>query len=61
MTAADVAFSYNYWRSLGSAVAYQFAGVKSITATGPFTVLVTLTQPNAAWHTHRLKSQGFSK
>jgi peptide/nickel transport system substrate-binding protein len=49
MTAADVAFSYNYWRSLGSTVAYQFAGVKSITATGPFTVLVTLTQPNAAW------------
>jgi peptide/nickel transport system substrate-binding protein len=49
MTAADVAFSLNYWRSAGSAIAYQFVGVKGIAPSGPYNVVVTLTQPNAAW------------
>jgi peptide/nickel transport system substrate-binding protein len=49
MTAVDVAFSLNYYRSPGSPAAYQFAGVKSIAADGPSTVVVTLSQPNAAW------------
>jgi peptide/nickel transport system substrate-binding protein len=49
LTAADAAFSLNYYRSAGSVTAYQFAGVKSITPDGPYTVVVTLTQPNAAW------------
>jgi peptide/nickel transport system substrate-binding protein len=48
MTSADVAFSLNFWRSAGSAIAYQFVGVKSIVPSGPYSVVVTLTQPNAA-------------
>ncbi len=50
LTATDVAFSLNYYRSTGSLDAYNFpTTLKSITATGPETVTVTLTQPDAAW------------
>ena len=49
LTAADVAYSLNYDRAPGSQVAFAFTGVKSITAAGPDTVTVTLTQPEASW------------
>jgi peptide/nickel transport system substrate-binding protein len=49
LTAADVAYSLNYDRAAGSDVAFAFADVKSITATGLDTVTVTLTQPEASW------------
>jgi peptide/nickel transport system substrate-binding protein len=50
LTATDVAFSLNYYRKPGSLDAYNFpTTLKSIVATGPYTVTVTLTQPDAAW------------
>jgi peptide/nickel transport system substrate-binding protein len=49
LTATDVAYSLNYDRGAGSDVAFSFSGVKSITATGPSTVTVTLTAPDASW------------
>jgi peptide/nickel transport system substrate-binding protein len=49
LTATDVAFSLNYYRSPGSAVSFEFSPVKTITASGPYTVVVTLPQPDAAW------------
>ena len=50
LTAADVAFSLNYYRHPGSLDAYNFpTTLKSITATGPETLTVTLTKPDAAW------------
>jgi len=49
VTAADVAYSLNYDRAAGSQVAFAFNGVKSITATDPYTVTVTLTKPEASW------------
>lgn len=50
LTATDVAFSLNYYRQPGSLDAYNFpTTLKSITATGPYTVTVKLTQPDAAW------------
>ena len=49
LTATDVAYSLNYDRSAGSDVAFGFTGVKSIVATDPYTVTVTLTQPQASW------------
>jgi peptide/nickel transport system substrate-binding protein len=49
LTADDAAYSLNYDRAAGSDVAFGFAGVKSIAATGPYTVTVTLTQPEANW------------
>jgi len=49
LTATDVAYSLNYDRAAGSDVAFAFAGVKSISATSPDTVTVTLTQPEASW------------
>jgi peptide/nickel transport system substrate-binding protein len=50
LTATDVAFSLNYYRQAGSLDAYNFpTTLKSITATGPYTVTVSLTQPDAAW------------
>jgi peptide/nickel transport system substrate-binding protein len=50
LTATDVAFSLNYYRQPGSLDAYNFpTTLKSITATGPYTVTVTLTKPDAAW------------
>ena len=49
LTATDVAYSLNYDRAAGSDVAFAFTGVKSIAATGPYTVTVTLSQPEANW------------
>ena len=50
LTAQDAAFSLNYYRSTGSLDAYNFpTTLKSITATGPETLTVTLTKPDAAW------------
>jgi peptide/nickel transport system substrate-binding protein len=51
LTAADVAFSLNYYRRPASYLYFAFSGekVKNIVATGPYTVEVTLSQPNAAW------------
>jgi peptide/nickel transport system substrate-binding protein len=50
LTATDVAFSLNFYRKTGSLDAYNFpTTLKSITATGPMTVTVKLTAPDAAW------------
>ena len=49
LTAADVVYSWNYYRSAGSLAATGFADVKSISAPSPYTVLVTLTHPDASW------------
>jgi peptide/nickel transport system substrate-binding protein len=49
LTAADVAYSLNYDRAPASAGAYAFTSVKGVTASGPYTVVVTLTQPDASW------------
>jgi peptide/nickel transport system substrate-binding protein len=49
VTATDVAYSLNYDRAPGSDVAFAFIHVKSIAATDPYTVTVTLTQPEASW------------
>src|SRR5262249_10821346 len=47
--ATDVAYSLNYDRAAGSDVAFAFTGVKSVTATDPHTVTVTVTAPDASW------------
>lgn len=50
LTAADVVFSWNFYRKAGSLNAYNFPStLKSITATGPYTVQVSLTAPDSAW------------
>jgi peptide/nickel transport system substrate-binding protein len=49
MTAADVANSLNYYRAPGSRASYVYTTVKSIKATGRYTVVVTLTRPDASW------------
>lgn len=50
LTAEEAAFSLNHYRSEGSTNAYNFPStLKSIRATGRYTVTVTLTKPNAAW------------
>jgi peptide/nickel transport system substrate-binding protein len=49
LTAADVAYSMNHDRAPGSQVGFSYTSVKSITATGPYTVTVTLTHPDATW------------
>jgi peptide/nickel transport system substrate-binding protein len=49
LTATDVAYSLNYVRAPGSQAAYVFPPVKSITADGPYTVVVTLPGPDPAW------------
>jgi peptide/nickel transport system substrate-binding protein len=49
LTATDVAYSLNYDRAAASDVAFAFPGVKSIVATDPYTVTVTLAQPAASW------------
>jgi peptide/nickel transport system substrate-binding protein len=50
MTAADVVFSWDFYRAQGSDNAYNFpTSLKSITATDPYTVTVKLSQPDAAW------------
>jgi len=50
LTATDVAFALNYYRSGGSTDAYNFpATLKSITATSSDTVEVLFSAPDAAW------------
>ena len=49
LTATDVAYSMNHERAPGSQVGFTYASVKSITATDPYTVAVTLTHPDATW------------
>lgn len=49
MTSADVVNSLNYYRQPGLYTASVFAPVKSITAAGPYTVVVTLKNPYAPW------------
>jgi peptide/nickel transport system substrate-binding protein len=49
LTSADVVYTYNYIRAAGSQAAYVFPAVKSITADGPNTVVVTLPGPDPAW------------
>jgi peptide/nickel transport system substrate-binding protein len=50
LTAADVAYSLDYEGAPANVAAFgKFADFKSATATGPYTVVVRLTQPNAAW------------
>jgi len=50
LTATDVAFSLNFYRRPGSLDAYNFpTTLKSITASGPYTVKVSMTKPDAAW------------
>jgi peptide/nickel transport system substrate-binding protein len=49
-TAADAAYSLNWERRPGSQEASFFpASVKSITATGRYTLVVTLSHPDASW------------
>jgi peptide/nickel transport system substrate-binding protein len=49
LTAADAAYSLNYDRAASSQIAFAFTSVKSITASGRYSVVVTLTHPDAAW------------
>jgi peptide/nickel transport system substrate-binding protein len=50
LTAADVAYSWNYDRRPGSVDVFgAFPSVKTITAAGPDAVVVTLTHPDASW------------
>ena len=49
LTSADVVYSLDYQRAIGSAQSYFFASVKSIAASGPDAVVVTLTHPDASW------------
>jgi peptide/nickel transport system substrate-binding protein len=49
MTSADVVNALNYERAPGSEITSEFTGVKSITAAGPSTVVVTLDQADATW------------
>jgi len=49
LTAADVVYTWNYYRTPGSLASADFANVKSIAATDPYTVTVTLTHPDASW------------
>ncbi len=49
LTSADVVYSLDYQRAPGSAESYYFASVKSITADGPYTVVVKLTHADASW------------
>ncbi len=49
LTATDVAYSLNYYRSWTSHIAYEFPAVKSIVADGAYTVVVSLPGPDPAW------------
>jgi peptide/nickel transport system substrate-binding protein len=49
LTAADVAFSWNYERRPQAATASFFSSVKNITAAGKYIVVVTLAHPDASW------------
>jgi ABC-type transport system substrate-binding protein len=49
MTAADVVFSLDQYRMPSSTFAPYLVGVKNVAAAGPYTVVVTLAKPSAAW------------
>jgi peptide/nickel transport system substrate-binding protein len=49
LTAADAAYSLNYDRAASSQIAFSYTSVKSITASGRYSVVVTLTHPDASW------------
>ena len=49
MTSADVVDALDYYRQPGSYVSTEVAPVKSVTATGPYTVVVTLKTSYAPW------------
>lgn len=49
MTSADVVNALDYYRKPGSYVSAEIAPVKSIVATGPYTVTVTLENSYAPW------------
>ncbi len=49
LTAADAAYSLNTERAPGSVAALGFSSVKSVAADGPYTVVVTLSHPDASW------------
>jgi peptide/nickel transport system substrate-binding protein len=51
LTSADVVNALNYYRVPGSYTSTQLGSVKSVTATGPYTVTVTLKYPYAPWDT----------
>ncbi len=62
LTAADVVYSWDYERAPGSQDSYGFTSVKSITAAGPYSVVVTLTHPDASWqYTPAYNGQIFEK
>ncbi len=50
LTSTDVAFSLNLLRAPGSEMTPSFSSnLKSITTNGPYTVVVTLSRPDASW------------
>jgi peptide/nickel transport system substrate-binding protein len=49
LTSRDVVYSWNYSRAPQSQDAFAFPYVKDISADGPYTVVVRLTQPDVAW------------
>ena len=49
MTSADVVNALNYYRQPKSLFSPAYIDVKSVEADGPYTVVVTLTRPDAAF------------
>ena len=49
MTSADVVNTLEFYSQPGSTLASYYTALKSVTASGPDTVVVTLKQPDAAW------------
>lgn len=58
LTAADVVYTWNYYRSPGSLQALSFSSVKSVRASGRYTVVVTLTHQDASWQYDPAQSAG---
>jgi peptide/nickel transport system substrate-binding protein len=58
LTAVDVVYAWNYYRSPGSLQALGFASVKSVSAVGRYTVVVTLAHPDASWQYTPAQSAG---
>lgn len=55
LTSADVVYAWNYYRAPGSLAGLGFT---SVTASGPYTVVVTLTHPDASWQYTPAQSSG---
>jgi peptide/nickel transport system substrate-binding protein len=49
LTSADVVYCWNLYRAPSSPMTANFVSVESIKAAGPYTVVVTLSKPNASW------------